>query len=104
VLIMDEVDGMSGGDRGGVGALAKFCKKTEVPLILICNERRLPKMKPFDHVAMDVKFFRPTVDMIRSRIMTICHREGLKLTVPVINALIEGCGKDIRQIINMLST
>jgi replication factor C subunit 1 len=104
VLVMDEVDGMSAGDRGGVGALAKFCKKTEVPLILICNERRLPKMKPFDHVAFDVKFSRPTVDQIRSRIMTICHREGLKMPPQVVNALIEGSGKDIRQIINMLST
>ncbi|KAA8630952.1 hypothetical protein SMACR_06758 [Sordaria macrospora] len=104
VLIMDEVDGMSAGDRGGVGALAKFCRKTEVPLILICNERRLPKMKPFDHVAFDIKFQRPTVDQIRSRIMTICHREGLKIPPPVVNALIEGSGKDIRQIINMIST
>lgn len=104
VLIMDEVDGMSAGDRGGVGALAKFCKKTEVPLILICNERRLPKMKPFDHVAFDVRFNRPTVDQVRSRIMTICHREGLKLPPPVVDALIEGSNKDIRQIINMIST
>ncbi|KAK4098263.1 DNA replication factor C, large subunit [Parathielavia hyrcaniae] len=104
VLVMDEVDGMSAGDRGGVGALAKFCKKTDVPLVLICNERRLPKMKPFDHVAFDIKFQRPTVDQIRSRIMTICHREGLKMPPPVVNALIEGSGKDIRQIINMLST
>lgn len=104
VLIMDEVDGMSAGDRGGVGALAKFCKKTEVPLILICNERKLPKMKPFDHAAFDVRFNRPTVDQVRSRIMTICHREGLKLPVPVLDALIEGSNKDIRQIINMIST
>ncbi|KAK0747501.1 replication factor RFC1 C terminal domain-containing protein [Apiosordaria backusii] len=104
VLVMDEVDGMSAGDRGGVGALAKLCKKTEVPLILICNDRRLPKMKPFDHVAFDIKFQRPTVDQIRSRVMTICHREGLKMPPPVVNALIEGSGKDIRQIINMLAT
>ncbi|KAK4228344.1 replication factor RFC1 C terminal domain-containing protein [Podospora fimiseda] len=104
VLIMDEVDGMSAGDRGGVGAIAKLCKKTEVPLILICNERRLPKMKPFDHVAFDIKFQRPTVDQIRSRVMTICHREGLKMPPQVVNALIEGAGKDIRQVINMLST
>ncbi|PNY26994.1 Replication factor C subunit 1 [Tolypocladium capitatum] len=104
VLIMDEVDGMSAGDRGGVGALAKFCRKTEVPLILICNERKLPKMKPFDHVAFDVRFNRPTVDQVRSRIMTICHREGLKLPPPVVDALIEGSNKDIRQIINMIST
>jgi len=104
VLIMDEVDGMSAGDRGGVGALAKLCRKTEVPMILICNDRRLPKMKPFDHVAFDIKFQRPTVDQIRSRMMTICHREGLKMSPPVLNALIEGSGKDIRQIINMLAT
>ena len=104
VLIMDEVDGMSAGDRGGVVALAKFCKKTSVPLILICNERRLPKMKPLDHVAFDIKFIRPTVDMIRSRIMTICHREGLRLSPQVVAQLIEGSNKDIRQIINMIST
>lgn len=29
-LIMDEVDGMSAGDRGGVGALAALIKKTKV--------------------------------------------------------------------------
>lgn len=104
VLIMDEVDGMSAGDRGGVGALAKYCKKTEVPLILICNERKLPKMKPFDFVTYDVQFRRPTVEQVRSRIMTICHREGLKLPVQVVDALIEGSNKDIRQIINMLAT
>ncbi|KAI1102295.1 replication factor RFC1 C terminal domain-containing protein [Jackrogersella minutella] len=104
VLIMDEVDGMSAGDRGGVGALAKFCKKTEVPLILICNERKLPKMKPFDFVTFDVKFQRPTVEQIRSRMMTVCHREGLKLSAQVLDALVEGSNRDIRQIINMLST
>lgn len=104
VLIMDEVDGMSAGDRGGVAALAKFCKKTEVPLILICNERKLPKMKPFDFVTYDIKFQRPQVDQIRSRMMTICHREGLKLAPQVLEALIEGSNRDIRQIVNMLST
>lgn len=104
VLIMDEVDGMSAGDRGGVGALAAVCKKTSVPMILICNDRKLPKMKPFDHVTYDLPFRRPTVEQIRSRIMTICFREGMKLPTPVVNAIIEGSRSDIRQIINMLST
>ena len=104
VLIMDEVDGMSAGDRGGVGALAAVAKKTSVPMILICNERRLPKMKPFDFVTWDVPFRRPTADMIRARLMTICYREGMKLPAPVLDALIEGSNSDIRQIINMIST
>ncbi|KAL6703320.1 DNA replication factor C complex subunit Rfc1 [Coniothyrium glycines] len=104
VLIMDEVDGMSAGDRGGVGALAAVCKKTEVPMILICNDRRLPKMKPFDFVTYDLPFRRPTVDQVRSRIMTIAFREGLKMPAPVVNALIEGSHADIRQVVNMIST
>jgi replication factor C subunit 1 len=104
VLIMDEVDGMSAGDRGGVGALAKVCKKTDIPMILICNERKLPKMRPFDHITLDLPFRRPTIEQVRSRIATICLREGLKLPLNVIDALIEGSNKDIRQIINMVST
>ncbi|KAF2089820.1 DNA replication factor C, large subunit, partial [Saccharata proteae CBS 121410] len=104
VLIMDEVDGMSAGDRGGVGALAAVCKKTQIPMILICNDRRQPKMKPFDFVTYDLQFRRPTVDQIRSRIMTIGFREGLKLPKQVVDALIEGSNADIRQVVNMIST
>ncbi|KAK5119341.1 hypothetical protein LTR85_007697 [Meristemomyces frigidus] len=104
VLIMDEVDGMSAGDRGGVGALAAVCKKSQIPMILICNDRKLPKMKPFDYVTFDLPFRRPTTEMIRSRISTIAFREGLKIPANVINALIEGSGADIRQVVNMIST
>lgn len=104
VLIMDEVDGMSAGDRGGVGALAAVCKKTQIPMILICNDRRLPKMKPFDFVTYDMPFRRPTTENIRSRVMTIAYREGMRLPPNVVDALIEGSHADIRQIVNMIST
>ena len=33
-LIMDEVDGMSAGDRGGVGALNALIKKTKVRVVV----------------------------------------------------------------------
>ncbi|PGH23457.1 hypothetical protein AJ80_02410 [Polytolypa hystricis UAMH7299] len=104
VLIMDEVDGMSAGDRGGVGALVAVAKKTRIPMILICNERRLPKMKPFDHVTYELPFRRPTADQIRARLSTICYREGLKIPPQVLDGLIQGTNADIRQVINMLST
>lgn len=104
VLIMDEVDGMSAGDRGGVGALAAVCKKSQIPMILICNDRKQPKMKPFDFVTYDLPFRRPTTDQIRARISTILFREGMKMPPNVVNALIEGSGADIRQVVNMIST
>ena len=104
LFIMDEVDGMSAGDRGGVGALAAVAKKTNVPIIMICNDRGSQKMKPLVSVTAEFKFIRPTTDMIRGRIATILYREGMKLPTSIVNALIEGCSGDIRQIINMIST
>ncbi|RPA86218.1 DNA replication factor C, large subunit [Ascobolus immersus RN42] len=104
LLVMDEVDGMSAGDRGGVGQLAAVCRKSSIPIICICNERRLPKMKPFDKVVFELPFRRPDAQAIRSRIASIAFREGMKLPPNVIDQLVEGTHSDIRQIINMLST
>lgn len=102
-LIMDEVDGMSAGDRGGVGAMAAMCRKSSVPIILICNERNLPKMRPFDRVALDVQFRRPDANAIRPRILSIAKAEGVDIDSGVIEQLVQSTRGDIRQIINVVS-
>lgn len=102
-LIMDEVDGMSSGDHGGAGALAAFCRITRMPMILICNDKSLPKMRVFDSVTYGLPFRRPTEQEMRSRLLTIAHREKLKLEPAVIGQLVQSTGNDIRQIINLMS-
>jgi replication factor C subunit 1 len=37
---MDEVDGMSKGDRGGISEIIQMIKNTTVPIICICNDRQ----------------------------------------------------------------
>lgn len=103
-LIMDEVDGMSSGDHGGAGALSAFCRITQMPMILICNDKSLPKMRTFDKVTFDLPFRRPTETEMRSRLLTIALREKLKLDPTVIGQLVQATGNDIRQIINLMST
>ncbi|KAM0756309.1 DNA replication factor C, large subunit [Meredithblackwellia eburnea MCA 4105] len=98
VIIMDEVDGMSAGDRGGVGALNMLIKKTKVPIIAICNDKSTPKMKPLIHTCFQMTFRRPTVAEIRSRMM-----ESMKIEGKVMDQLVEGSHSDIRQVVNMLS-
>lgn len=44
-LIMDEVDGMSAGDRGGVSELIDMIKKSRTPIICICNDSFSQKLK-----------------------------------------------------------
>lgn len=103
-LIMDEVDGMSSGDHGGAGALSAFCRITKMPMILICNDRSLQKMRTFDRVTFNLTFKRPSEVEMRSRLLTIAHREQLKLEPSVIGKLVQATGNDIRQIINLMST
>ncbi|WVQ93768.1 hypothetical protein IAU59_000846 [Kwoniella sp. CBS 9459] len=103
-LIMDEVDGMSAGDRGGVGALNVLIKKTRIPMILICNDRSLQKMKPLQSTTFNMTFRRPGPAEIRSRIMSILFKEKLKIPANVVDELVKGVNSDIRQVLNMLST
>lgn len=103
-LIMDEVDGMSSGDHGGAGALSGFCRITKMPMILICNDKSLPKMRTFDKVTYGLPFKRPSEVEMRARLLTIAHRERLKLEPSVIGKLVQATGNDIRQIINLMST
>ena len=57
---MDEVDGMSRGDRGGVGELIKIIDKTFVPIICICNDRESTKVKSLTSHCYDLGFSRPS--------------------------------------------
>ncbi|KAH9483192.1 Replication factor C subunit 1, partial [Psilocybe cubensis] len=103
-LIMDEVDGMSAGDRGGVGALNALIKKTKIPIICIANDRQAQKLKPLMATTFSLPFHKPPAQSIRSRILTIAFKEKMKIPANVIDQLINGAQSDIRQVLNMLST
>ncbi|KAF8638476.1 hypothetical protein AX17_002187 [Amanita inopinata Kibby_2008] len=103
-IIMDEVDGMSAGDRGGVGALNALIKKTKIPIICIANDKQAQKMKPLMHTTFNLTFQKPQVNAIRSRILTIVYKEKMKIPANVIDQLITSAQSDIRQVLNMLST
>jgi replication factor C subunit 1 len=60
LIIMDEVDGMSGNeDRGGISAIIDIIKKTKTPIICIANDRQSPKLKSLANYCYDLKFVHP---------------------------------------------
>ena len=103
-IVLDEVDGMSGGDRGGIGAINALIRKTQVPIICICNDRRNPKMQPLYSTTFNMTFAKPTVQAIRSRMLSIAFREGLQIPAEVMDQLIAAAQSDLRLVTNMLST
>ncbi|KAI9260071.1 replication factor RFC1 C terminal domain-containing protein [Helicostylum pulchrum] len=104
VLIMDEVDGMSGGDRGGAVELASMIKKSKIPVICICNDSRSSKVAPLLKVCYEAKYRRTPAAQIRSRILSIAFKEKLRITPNAVDELVSATHNDIRQIINILST
>ncbi|VDM44937.1 unnamed protein product [Toxocara canis] len=100
ILIMDEVDGMSGTeDRAGLAELIQMIKETRIPIICICNDRQSPKMRSLINYCFDVRFQRPRVEQIRSRMQTIAFQEKLNLSKEQIDEVIEASNHDVRQTI-----
>jgi replication factor C subunit 1 len=103
VVIMDEVDGMSSGDRGGMGELARIIRKCAFPIICIGNERTAPKMRPLVSCCLDVRCARPPRGTIAKRLMSsVVIPAKLKYTQERLEELCERNGNDIRQILNFL--
>lgn len=55
---MDEVDGMSSGDQGGIAELIQLIKKTRVPIICVCNDRSHPKVRSLAGHCLDLHIKR----------------------------------------------
>lgn len=73
VIIMDEVDGMSGGDRGGSQELIMMIRKTQVPIICICNDRQSTKVRTLSKYCLDLKFRRPDSGSVMKRLLPIAQ-------------------------------
>ena len=56
LIIMDEVDGMSSGDIGGLQLLGRVIKEAKVPIIAICNDKDSQKMNTFNKSMFTVEF------------------------------------------------
>lgn len=101
-IIMDEVDGMGGGDRGGIASLIQLIKNSHVPIICICNDRQAQKIRSLVDYCMDLRFRRPTKTQLAKRAVEIASREGLLVEPNAAEAIAESCGNDVRQVINAL--
>jgi len=102
VIIMDEVDGMGAGDRGGMAALNRMIKKTRNPIICICNDSHSPKVRSLAFSCYDLKFTRPARGTIAKRCAQIAANEGLQVEENALEELAESCGSDMRMVLNQL--
>ncbi|KAL0389925.1 UNVERIFIED_CONTAM: Replication factor C subunit [Sesamum calycinum] len=102
VLIMDEVDGMSAGDRGGVADLIASIKISKIPIICICNDRYSQKLKSLVNYCLLLSFRKPTKQQMAKRLAQIAKAEGLQVNEIALEELAERVNGDIRMALNQL--
>jgi replication factor C subunit 1 len=93
---------MGAGDRSGMSELIQMIKGSLVPIICICNDRQDPKIRTLASYCLDLKYRRPTKNMIARRAVEIGQKEGIGIEVNAAEAIVESCGNDIRQVLNLL--
>jgi replication factor C subunit 1 len=103
VLVMDEIDGMSTGDMGGLAEVISIIKDSNIPIICMCNDRQ--KVASIVKYCLDIKIQRPIKSSISNYLQNILRIENVppnSYTNSMIMDLIESTGNDIRQCINTL--
>lgn len=102
IILIDEVDGTSSGDRGGIGAIVKIIKASKFPIIVTANNPYLAKLQPLRGHSKIIKLSKVNVRSIENRLKEICEREGIKADENVIKNLARWSSGDVRSAITDL--
>jgi len=119
-IIMDEVDGMSSGDKGGMAQLIKTInpnrgkrcvKKVEKqkifdrwipPIICICNNSHDKKINELKKDCLEIRFTKPTISDLCQVIKQVAKNERLKLTDAAEKLVAELAQGDFRRLMFLL--
>lgn len=85
-----------------VSELIQFIKKSEIPILCICNDRQSQKVRALANYCFDLRVQRPRMEQILGRMMTIAAREKLKITKDEVEQVIKASQQDMRQSIYSL--
>jgi replication factor C large subunit len=102
IILIDEVDGISSGDRGGVAAIVKILKESMFPIIVTANDAYVAKLQPLRHCSKMVKLSRIDPRSIEKRLKEICEKEGVHVEGDVLKTLARWSSGDMRSAINDL--
>jgi replication factor C large subunit len=96
IILIDEVDGISGRERGAASSIIKVIKDSRFPIILSANDPWKPKLRPLRQYCTMVKFNRIPYPSIAKRLREIVEKEKVKADEGVLKDLARWASGDIR--------
>jgi len=104
ILLMDEVDGVTGTDIGGIPELVKIIDKTKFPIIMTCNDIWQSKMSPLRRISKLVEMKKINIGTIVSVLARIAEKENLGKNPQFLKQLAIKSQGDLRAAINDLES
>lgn len=80
IILVDEIDGISGRDRGGLQELIRLITKTSYPIVLVANDPWKAKLRPLRSKALFVELKALDKTELISLLHYIAKKEKLKIS------------------------
>lgn len=96
IILIDEVDGLSAGDRGGGKAIVQLIKNSLFPVILVANDPYVPKLRSIRGYCKLVKFTKIPSPSIGKFLREVCKKENISVKGNVLKNIARFSEGDLR--------
>ncbi|MFW9845116.1 MAG: replication factor C large subunit [Candidatus Thorarchaeota archaeon] len=105
LLLLDEVDGLSGtSDRGGVGAILKIIESTVHPIVMTANDPNSPRLNDLVKKCQVFSFAPLDLEDMVAVIKDIAVRHNAQFSDETLESIADKAGGDLRAAISDLET
>ena len=104
IILVDEVDGISGTDRGGVSELVSLIEDSKYPIICTANDVWNKKLSPLRKKCEIIELKDISQIGIENLLKKILKEEGKEMYPEIINEIAVKAKGDLRSAINELET
>ncbi len=104
IFLIDEVDGLSISDFGGVSEISALIKITRFPILLTANDGWKKSLVPLRRLSTLLEVKELSYSLIKDFLRSILKKEGKNLSEDVLTSLSINSNGDLRAAINDLQT
>jgi replication factor C large subunit len=104
ILLVDEVDGVTGTDRGGIPELARIIQDSKYPIIMTCNDAWQSKLSPIRSKSKLLELKPLQSEIISSYLKQIAQKENIQENPHFLNQIALKSQGDMRAALNDLQT
>ena len=104
LILMDEADGITGSDRGGVPELVALITQTSFPIVITANDIWQKKFSPLRKKCRIVNLKQLIPSDIKQILIDVLHKEGKRIKLETLNMITIQAKGDVRAALNDLES